>query len=120
MKEFLTEWIVNLTLFSLLSSLIEKILPGKSYGPYLRIVCGIVMILTLLSPFLHVTGLEQRMEETVKQELFQMEKEQLENDLLIIEEKQKKKWEAQYREYLEESDGLEREDAGNGETGGIR
>lgn len=120
MKAFLTEWIVNLTLFSLLSSLFEKILPGKSYGPYLRIVCGIVMILTLLSPFLHITGLEQQMEEAVKQELFQMEKEQLENDLLIIEERQKKKWEAQYREYLEESDGVEGKDAGNGETGGLR
>lgn len=109
MKAFLTEWIVNLTLFSLLSSMMEKILPGKAYFPYIRIVCGIIMILTLLSPFLHLTGWEEKIEENAKRDLFQIERRQMEQNLIQIEEGQKKKWEEQYQEYLEESDGMERE-----------
>lgn len=115
MKELLTGWIVNLTLFSLLSSIVGKILPGKSYLPYIRVFCGIMMLLTLLQPILSVTGLEDEIEFSVLEDMFEIEMKQMENDLIRIEEKQMQELEEQYREYLEESDelesdGLKRED----------
>lgn len=101
MKELLTDWIVNLTLFSLLSTVITRMLPGKSYVPYIRIFCGIMMILTFLQPLFKFTGLENKIQVHFVEDLLLAEQYQMENELIRIEEEQKKEVEEQYRQYLE-------------------
>jgi len=111
MKELLTEWMINLTLVSLLSSLITKLLPGKGYTPYIRVFCGILMILTLLQPMLKLTGLENEIDFHLTEDMYEIEKRQMENKLIRIEEEQKEKLKNQYEEYLEEQlGGMENED----------
>lgn len=111
MKELFTDWIVNLTLVSVLSSLILKLLPGKTYEPHIRIICGIMMILTLIQPVLQVTGLEKRIDLSLAEEMYEIERKQMENELIRMEEEQKRELEQRYQEYLEEqSDGREKKD----------
>ena len=123
MKELLSEWMLNLTLFSLLSSLIMRLLPGKTYLPYIRIFCGIMMILILLQPILRLGGLEDQMENLFIEEIYETERRQIENTLMRIEEEQRRNWEEKYQEYIEnyngeddkknkerQSDGVENED----------
>ena len=111
MKELLTNWIVNLTLFSVLSSLTGKLLPGKTYTPYIRIFCGIMMILTLLQPVLSLSGIEDSIDLRVTQELYETEIRQMEKFFKQIEEEQKEELEKRYQEYLkEQEDGVEKED----------
>lgn len=123
MKELLSEWMLNLTLFSLLSSLIMRLLPGKTYLPYIRIFCGIMMILILFQPILRLGGLEDRMENLFIEEIYETERRQMENKLMRIEEEQRRNWEEKYQEYIEnyngeddkknkerQSDGVENED----------
>ncbi len=102
MKELLTEWIVNLTFFSLLTSLFTKMLPGKSYIPYIKVICGIMIILILLQPILKLTGLENVIHIHLAEEMYEIEKRQMENELIRMEEEQRKELEQRYQEYLEE------------------
>lgn len=123
MKELLSEWMLNLTLFSLLSSLIMRLLPGKTYLPYIRIFCGIMMILILFQPLLRLGGLEERMEKLFVEEIYETERRQMENKLMRIEKEQRRNWEEKYQKFIEDynseddkknkerqSDGVEKED----------
>ena len=91
MKGLFGDWIKNLLMLSLLSSIIQKILPGKAYTPYVRIFCGILMLLSLLQPVFQMTGLDVEMEELFSSGLYEIEMEQMENELIRIEENQKDK-----------------------------
>lgn len=110
MKELLSEWILNLTLFSLLSSMIMRLLPGKTYLPYIRIFCGIMMILILFQPLLRFGGLEDRMETLFMEEIYETERRQMENKLMRIEKEQRKEWEERYQEYMKDYEGEEEKD----------
>ncbi len=101
MKELLTDWIVNLTFFSLLTSVFTKMLPGKGYIPYIKIICGIMMILILLQPILRITGLESIIDVHLAEELYEIEMKQMENELMRMEEKQRENLEQRYQEYME-------------------
>ena len=111
MKELLTEWILNLTFFSLISSVIVRLLPGKTYLPYIRIFCGILMILTLFQPVIRIAGLENEIEFHFMEEVYETERKQIENEMIQIEEQQKAEWEEQYKEYIKkyEKEEAERE-----------
>lgn len=110
MKELLTQWIVNLTLFSLFSSVLNKLVPGKTYIPYIRIFNGIMMILILFQPMLKLGGLEQEIEFHFMEEIYETELKQMENILMQVEKKQKAEWEEAIKSGEEQSDGMENED----------
>ncbi len=101
MKEVFGDWVKNLLMFSLLSSIVQKILPGKTYTPYVRIFCGIMMLLSLLQPVFQMTGLDVEMEEILSARLYEIEMEQMENELIRIEENQKDEIKRRYEEYIE-------------------
>ena len=110
MKELLAGWMMNLTLFSLLSSLVEKLLPGKCYLPYIRIFCGVMMILTLLEPVLKLSGLEEEIEIQLMEELYEAEQFQMENELIALEEGKKEQMKQYYVEYLKKQQTGNQED----------
>ena len=102
MKEIFQEWIINITLISIFTSIITRLLPGKTYLPYLRIFCGILMLLTFFQPVFQLLNLEHEIEFQFMEDLYEMERWQMENQLIALEERQRQEWETQYRAYLEE------------------
>lgn len=86
MQELFMEWMTNIAIFSIISSLFLKLLPGKPYLPYGRLMAGIILILLFLNPLL---------------EFFHWE-EKIEMDLLEKGERQLEELEKQYFEMLEE------------------
>lgn len=86
MQELFMEWMTNIAIFSIISSLFLKLLPGKTYLPYGRLMAGIILILLFLNPLL---------------EYFHWE-EKIEMDLLEKGERQLEELEKQYFEMLEE------------------
>lgn len=86
MQELFMEWMTNIAIFSIISSLFLKLLPGKNYLPYGRLMAGIILILLFLNPLL---------------EFFHWE-EKIEMDFLEKGERQLEELEKQYFEMLEE------------------
>lgn len=80
------EWMINIAVFSIISSLILKLLPGKNYLPYGKLLTGIMIILLFLTPVL---------------ELFHWNKE-LEQDVLAVGEQKLEELEQEYWEMLGE------------------
>lgn len=102
MKEMLMEWTSTIAIFSLMISVVVKLLPGKSYLPYIRLFAGFVTILLMIQPFLSILGLEKDFFQDIADELYEVEMKEMESDLIQIEEKQKEKLEQMYQERLEE------------------
>lgn len=44
------EWMINIAVFSVISSFVLKLMPGKTYFPYVKLLTGIVIILLFLEP----------------------------------------------------------------------
>lgn len=104
MREILMEWIMNIVVFALITSVAMKLLPGKAYLPYMRVYTGIVVMLLFLNPILSLVGLEGKIAEEISEDLFEIEMAQMETDLIEIEEEQKAKWEERYKEIMEEQE----------------
>lgn len=98
----LMEWIITIAVFSLLVSVAVKLLPGKSYLPYIRLFAGFVTILLILQPLLSILGLEKNLLQNISKELYEVELKQMESELLEMEEKQKEKLEQMYQDSLGE------------------
>lgn len=102
MREIITGWLTNLVLFSLMTTLLLRILPGKTYTPYIRLFTGFILILLFLDPILSTLKLSDQLAIQVEKELFELETEEMESRLIDMEEKQKKHYENAYKEGMEE------------------
>lgn len=102
MKEILMEWMMNIAIFSLIVSVAVKLIPGKSYLPFIRLFAGFVTILLFLEPVLSVLGLNEKLFDKIEKNMYETEIAQMETDLIAIEEKQKERMEQIYKESLEE------------------
>ena len=71
------EWIQNIVVFLLLMSLVRHLIPGDSYGKYIRLTTGMILIMVLLMP---VTKL-LNMEAWIDQKLFQNQMEIISSDV---------------------------------------
>ena len=71
------EWIQNIVVFLLLMSLVRHLIPGDSYGKYIRLTTGMILIMVLLMP---VTKL-LNMEAWIDQKLFQNQMEIIASDV---------------------------------------
>ncbi len=71
------EWIQNIVVFLLLMSLVRHLIPGDSYGKYIRLTTGMILIMVLLMP---VTKL-MNMEAFIDQRLFQNQMEIFASDV---------------------------------------
>ena len=71
------EWIQNIVVFLLLMSLVRHLIPGDSYGKYIRLTTGMILIMVLLMP---VTKL-LNMEAWIDQRLFQNQMEIIASDV---------------------------------------
>ena len=118
MKELFRDWIFNLVFFSLFTSMITRLVPGKNYLPYIKVFCGIMMIVTFLQPVLRLSGLEEKMEFCFMEDLYEAERRQMEQNLIRIEEEQKRKWEEEYEKFRNQFEKEEEKESEEGEEPG--
>ncbi|PLS15300.1 stage III sporulation protein AF [Bacillus sp. M6-12] len=66
--EFLTGWITNIIIFVLLATVIDMLLPTSSMQKYAKMVIGLLLIATILTPILRLftADFEKIMAETVR------------------------------------------------------
>lgn len=101
MRETIVDWMTNLVLFSLMATLFLRILPGKTYVPYIRLFTGFLLILLFLEPLLSAFQISDHLAAKVNQDLFRLETEEMESELIKMEERQKKYYEKAYKEEVE-------------------
>lgn len=96
------DWMMNIAVFSLIVSVAVKLIPGKSYLPFIRLFAGFVTILLFLEPVLSILGLNEKLFDKITKNLYETEISQMETELIAIEEKQKERMEQIYKEGLRE------------------
>lgn len=90
------EWIRNLTGFFLFMSVMDHLMPEKTYRVYIRLFAGLVFILLVLQPFTGNRRLEERIAQYYESNLFLYETGELKENLLGIEEKRRAQIASQY------------------------
>lgn len=96
------EWIRNLTAFFLFLSVLENLLPGKTYGKYIHLFAGMILILLALQPFSQRTNLEELLARSYEELLIQKEAEELKAELGVAEKKRLEQILGQYEVAVEE------------------
>lgn len=90
------EWIRNLTGFFLFMSVMDHLMPEKTYASYIRLFSGMVFILLVLQPITGNRKLEERIAQYYESNLFRYETGELRENLLGIEEKRRSQMVNQY------------------------
>lgn len=96
------EWIRNLTAFFLFLSVLENLLPGKTYVKYIHLFAGMILILLALQPFSQRTNLEELLARSYEELLIQKEAEELKAELGVAEKKRLEQILGQYEAAVEE------------------
>lgn len=60
MFDFISEWLGNFAGYMILLTIIMHIVPNKEFQKYVRFLCGLIMILLMLSPVIEMMGMEER------------------------------------------------------------
>ena len=102
MAEALLGWARNIIYYMIFLSLAEHLLAGSSYGRYLRLFGGLVLVLVVLEPFGSLGDWETQTGSLFRQFTFKQESEELKKELFGMEEKRLDGITGQYREYVEE------------------
>lgn len=102
MAETLLGWAGNIIYYMIFLSLAEHLLAGNSYGRYLRLFGGMVLVLIVLGPFASSVDLESRISRLFHQFTFRQESEELKKELFGMEEKRLADIRGQYRKNVEE------------------
>ncbi|KXG11226.1 stage III sporulation protein AF [Anoxybacillus rupiensis] len=54
----ITEWVTNIILFILFATIIDLLLPSSSFQKYVKMVVGLILLLVMLSPLLHIFSID--------------------------------------------------------------
>lgn len=101
MAETLLGWARNIIYYMIFLSLAEHLLAGSSYGRYLRLFGGMVLVLIVLGPFGSFGDWETQVSSLFDRFTFQQESRELKNKLFGMEEKRLAGITGQYRENVE-------------------
>ncbi len=102
MAEALLGWARNIIYYMIFLSLAEHLLAGSSYGRYLRLFGGMVLILIVLRPLGSFGDLEMQVSSLFDQFTFRQESRELKKELFGMEEKRLAGITGQYRENVKE------------------
>lgn len=58
MLEYFCEWIQKIAYYMIMVTLVMQVTAGEGYRKYIRLFTGIILILLILSPVVHLFGLE--------------------------------------------------------------
>lgn len=65
MTEAIYSWMQNLICYFILLFAVMNLLPDSSYKKYIRYYMGLLLILIVFSPVLHVTGIQNEIDEYI-------------------------------------------------------
>lgn len=77
MKQFIYDWIQNLSIYMVLMMAVLQLIANKDYQKYFQFLSGLLFILLLITPLMKITNTQ-----TTFQELFQSIQYQQETELL--------------------------------------
>ena len=101
MAEALLGWARNIIYYMVFLSLAEHLLAGSSYGRYLRLFGGLVLVLVVLGPFGSLGDWEKQVSSLFDQFTFRQESWELKKEIFGMEEKRLAGITGQYRENVE-------------------
>ena len=101
MAEALLGWARNIIYYMVFLSLAEHLLAGSSYGRYLRLFGGLVLVLVVLGPFGSLGDWEKQVSSLFDQFTFRQESRELKKEIFGMEEKRLAGITGQYRENVE-------------------
>ena len=87
MAEALLGWARNIIYYMVFLSLAEHLLAGSSYGRYLRLFGGLVLVLVVLGPFGSLGDWEKQVSSLFDQFTFRQESRELKKEIFGMEEK---------------------------------
>lgn len=79
MFERLYEWILNLSIYLIVTAAAMHAIPGKEYTKYVRFFSGLVLILLLFTPVLRLTGMEEEFLDLYRSREYEAQKQEIEN-----------------------------------------
>lgn len=93
-------WVRSLTGFFLFMSVMNHLMPEKTYASHIRLFSGLIFILLVLQPVVGNRDLEERIARYYESNLFRYETGELKENLLGIEKKQRAQIVDQYKQTL--------------------
>ncbi|MCI8660522.1 MAG: stage III sporulation protein AF [Lachnospiraceae bacterium] len=105
-------WVRNIIVFFLFLTILDNLVPKKSYQKYIRLFAGMVTILLILGPVTGGLGLEERIAHYYETLMFQYEAEELHKEILGMEQQRLGEMIGQYEKAVEEDIRQMAEDTG--------
>lgn len=96
------EWIRQIIIYVILVTVLRGLIMKPQYEQYFRFFSGIVLILLVVSPVLRVIHQDTAWHDTVEQYLFQMDVNDIQEQLAVTEGRRQEVIMQQYTEQLEE------------------
>ena len=96
------EWIRQIIIYVILVTVLRGLIMKPQYEQYFRFFSGIVLILLVVSPVLRVLHQDTAWHDTVEQYLFQMDVNDIQEQLAVTEGRRQEVIMQQYTEQLEE------------------
>jgi len=100
MIEFVNRWIINIVALVLFIVIIEMLVPYGKMKKFVGLVTGTVLIITIISPFLELSGKGLNIIEFQTSNSIQLDKLQIEKESKLLEEEQIKQTVEVYRDKI--------------------
>ncbi|MDF2472418.1 MAG: putative rane protein [Anaerocolumna sp.] len=105
--EIIYEWVRNIVIFLVLTTIIGNLLGKSSYKKYINLITGIILVLLVISPLLRLFQLEDSLDYYLSTNFFQAEANDYNGRLVDVEQNQMTSIIAEYKNIIyEQVDGL--------------
>lgn len=98
----LVTWVGNILFFLIFLTIIENLLPGKKYVPYIRLFAGMALILLVTEPVTKGFRLEERIAYDVRSIAFRQDAKDLSKEILGVEKARLSQIMDRYEEAVEQ------------------
>ncbi len=82
------QWLRNLTGYLIFLSVLDQLIPEKSYGKYIRLFAGLILLLLVISPLTDRAGISQSLVRAFQKLEFRDEAKELKEEVLGAEREQ--------------------------------
>jgi stage III sporulation protein AF len=90
-------WIRSIVIYMILNTIIMNLLGGSTYKKYVSIVSGMILVLLVISPLLHIMDFDDKLKDYFTYSNYSIETSDFKNDLQQMEHSQRKLIFAKYQ-----------------------
>lgn len=94
--ETVVAWMKSIILFSIMISMVFRLLPGKQYEKYVRIFAGLLLILIVVQPLSKLFGVDKSLKKQFELNSLQATQKEIERDIGAGVSQKEKQYEALY------------------------